>query len=186
LRQLGNNVKLYTKLLDQFQKSYGSAATDIAANIKADDYETAKRSAHTIKGLAGSLGATALQEISAKLEKLYRERAESADIEETLGFFGDELDAAIAGIRTYLEASAAPAPVSAAPAVNHTQLAAQLMTLSAHIDDSDARALMLFDEMKSQLTAYDPNAANCIAAAFEIFDFPTAADVVAELRARLG
>lgn len=185
LRQLGNNVKLYTKLLDQFQKSYASAATDIAANIQADDYETAERSAHTIKGLAGSLGATALQEVSAVLEKLCRERTEPAGINDTLGSFDKELTAAITGIREYLAASSAPAPAAAAT-VNHTQLAAQLMSLSAHIDDSDARALMLFDEMKSQLTAYDANAANRIAAAFEIFDFPTAAAVVAELRAKLG
>lgn len=186
LRQLGNNVKLYTKLLDQFQKSYASAAMDIAANIQADDYETAERSAHTIKGLAGSLGATSLQEVSATLEKLCREHADPAAITEPLGSFGKELDAAISGIRAYLEASSAPAAAPAAPTVNHTQLAAQLMSLSAHIDDSDARALMLFDEMKTQLTAYDPNAANRIAAAFEIFDFPTAAEIVAELRAKLG
>lgn len=187
LRQLGNNVKLYTKLLDQFQKSYASAPAEIAGSIRADDYETAERSAHTIKGLAGSLGATTLQEVSAKLEKLCRERAEEAAVAGTLGLFGEEMDMAISGIRECLAASAAPAaaPV-AAPAVNLAQLAGQLMSLSAHIDDSDARALMLFDEIKRPLATLDANAANRIAAAFEIFDFPAAAEVVAELREKVG
>lgn len=179
LRQLGNNVKLYTKLLDQFQKSYASAPAEIAGSIRADDYETAERSAHTIKGLAGSLGATTLQEVSARLEKLCRDRVEEAGVAETLGLFGEELGMAISGIREYLAASAAPV-------VNLTQLAGQLMSLSAHIDDSDARALMLFDEIKRQLAAYDTGATNRIAAAFELFDFPAAAEVVAELRAKVG
>ncbi|CAK7007048.1 MAG: hypothetical protein DELT_00283 [Desulfovibrio sp.] len=185
LRQLGNNVKLYTKLLDQFQKTYAPAAAEIAQNVASDDYETAERSAHTIKGLAGSLGATTLQDASAKLEKLCRDRVEGGDIAEAIGVFGQEMDLAITGIRGYLASAAAPV-APAAPAVNHAQLAAQLRSLSAHIDDSDARALMLFDEMKAQLTAYDQNAATRLAAAFELFDFPIAAEIVAELRAKLG
>lgn len=185
LRQLGNNMKLYMKLLDQFQKSYDSASSDIAAAIQRGDYETAERSAHTIKGLAGSLGAATLQTISQKLEKLCRDRVSGPELAETIGLFGEELNMAISGIRTCLAAAgAAAAPVT--PAVNYAQIASQLVSLSAHIDDSDARALMLFDDMKAQLSAYDPGAANRLAAAFELFDFPAAADVVAELRAKLG
>lgn len=184
LRQLGNNMKLYTKLLDQFQKTYASAAQDIAESINAGDYETAERNAHTIKGLAGSLGATALQEISAKLEKVCREKIQGAEYEESLAAFGKELDSAIAGIRSSMS-SEAPA-AQAAPAVSTSLLASQLAALAAHVDDSDAKALMLFDEIKPQLAAFDQNAAARIAASFELFDFAAAAAIIASLRSRLG
>ncbi|SBV99566.1 hypothetical protein KL86DPRO_11621 [uncultured delta proteobacterium] len=185
LRQLGNNIKLYNKLLDQFQKSYASAAQDIAENVAGGDYETAERSAHTIKGLAGSLGASTLQEVSAKLEKTCREQVQGAAFEEALSAFAKELDAAIAAIRSSMAAAEAPA-APAAPAVSANLLASQLATLAAHVDDSDAKALMLFDEIKTQIAAYDQNAAARLASAFELFDFVTAAEVIAALRSRLG
>lgn len=186
LRQLGNNLKLYTKLLDQFQKSYDTAADEIAQSVASGDFETAERSAHTIKGLAGSLGATSLQEVSASLEKLCREQNLGAEYATTLAAFGKEIEAAVAGIRGYLGGAGQPAAQPAQPAVNTALLAGQLASLASHIEDSDARALMLFDEMRPQLSGFDQNAAARLAAAFEVFDFATAAEVVAALRSRLG
>lgn len=186
LRQLGNNVKLYDKLLDRFQSSYEDAAKELAESVAAGDHETAERSAHTIKGLAGSLGATTLQEASARLEKICREQVTGGEYEDALAAFGQQLAAAITGIRSYMNGSAAAAPQVAAPAVSTGALAGQLATLAAHVDDSDAKALMLFDELKPQLAAYDQNATLRIASAFELFDFTAAADVIAALRAKLG
>lgn len=186
LRQLGNNVKLYDKLLDRFQSSYDAAPKEIAESVASGDFETAERSAHTIKGLAGSLGATMLQEASARLEKICREGVTGSDFDEALAEFGKELSAAIAGIRSYMGGGSAAAAPQAGPAVNTGQLASQLATLAAHVEDSDAKALMLFDEIRPQLTAYDQNAAARIASAFELFDFATAAEVIASLRAKLG
>ncbi|MCC8194972.1 MAG: Hpt domain-containing protein [Deltaproteobacteria bacterium] len=188
LRQLGNNVKLYDKLLDRFQQSYASAPQEIAQSVDAGDNETAERSAHTIKGLAGSLGAAALQEASARLEKVCREQIRGPEYEDALRAFAKELDAVIGGIRAYQNgAHRAPAAAQAvAPAVNTGLLASQLAALAAHVDDSDAKALILFDGIKDQLAAYDQNAGARIAAAFESFDFATAAEVIASLRARLG
>ena len=185
LRQLGNNMKLYNKLLDQFQKSYASMAQDIAESVSSGDNGTAERSAHTIKGLAGSLGATTLQENAAKLEKLCREQNTGPEYEEALANFGKELDAAISGIRMYMAESEAPAPQAAPAAANTSLLASQLASLAAHVEDNDARALMLFDEIKDQLTAYDKAAATLIGSSFEVFDFSTAAEVIASLRERL-
>lgn len=188
LRQLGNNVKLYNKLLDQFQKSYTATARDIAESVSSGDYETAERSAHTIKGLAGSLGAAGLQEAAAKLEKICREQTAGDGYEDALGAFAGELEAAITAIRAFMaagEAAASPVP-GAAGAVNTGLLSSQLATLAAHVNDSDAKALLLFDEMKPQLTAYDSLAAARLASALDLFDFTAAAEAIAFLRSRLG
>lgn len=185
LRQLGNNVKLYNKLLDQFQKSYAGSAQDIAEAAESGDFETAERNAHTIKGLAGSLGASALQATSLNLEKLCRDQARGPEFETALDAFAREITATISSIRLYM-AQLDPPAAPAAPAVNTALLAGQLTQLAAHVDDSDARALLLFDEIKTQIAAYDPSSAQRIASAFELFDFVTAAEVIASLRARLG
>lgn len=184
LRQLGNNMKLYTKLLDQFQKSYATAGRDLAESVAAGDFETAERSAHTIKGLAGSLGVSSLQETAAVLERLCKEQASEAELAEPMAAFGKEIDAAVESIRGFLAQNAAPAPQTAS-GVDAAKLAAQLANLAAHVDESDAKALMLFDEMRPHLAAFDQSAAVKIAAAFEMFDFMDAAEVIAALRARL-
>lgn len=186
LRQLGNNLKLYDKLLDRFQSSYESAAQEIAESVASGDHETAERSAHTLKGLAGSLGAASLQEAAARLEKACREHESGSAYEDALAAFGQELAAVIAGIRAYMSDGGAPAARAPSPAVNTGVLASQLATLAAHVDDSDAKALMLFDEIKQQLAAYDQSAAGRIASAFELFDFATAAELITSLRAKLG
>lgn len=185
LRQLGNNVKLYNKLLDQFQKSYAGAAQEIANSVSGGDFSTAERTAHTIKGLAGSLGASSLQQTAANLEKLCREQVTGSDYSDTLAAFGKEMDAAIAGIRNHLAGNSAPAPQTAQP-IDTARLAQQLAALAAHVDDNDAQALMLFDAIRAQVTAYDRHAATRIAAAFDVFDFADAAAAIASLRAKLG
>ena len=185
LRQLGNNMKLYTKLLDQFQKTYATAGQDLSASIADGDYETAERSAHTIKGLAGSLGAPSLQKISADLEQLCKARTPAAEVASSLVIFDTEITNAIGAIKGFLAQAAAPAPQAAA-AVNTAQLASQLANLASHVDDNDARALMLFDETKEHLLAYDKEAAAKMASAFEMFDFAAAGEIIATLRTRLG
>lgn len=186
LRQLGNNVKLYNKLLDRFQSSYDAAPGEIAESVATGDFETAERSAHTLKGLASSLGAPLLQETAARLEKICREKITGSEFEEALADFGRELAAAIASIRLYMGGGAPAAPQPVDTAVNTGLLASQLAALAAHVEDSDAKALLLFDEIRPQLNAYDQNAAAAIAAAFELFDFTTAAEVIQSLRAKLG
>lgn len=187
LRQLGNNMKLYVKLLDKFEKSYAAAPEEMAGYLKSGDFETAERTAHTIKGLAGSLGASALQEVSFTLEKLFRDKAAGPEVTAAVEAFSTEITAAVEAIRGFLAASAQPAPaVAAAPGVDKAMLASQLANLASHVDESDARALMLFDEMRAHLDAFDAAAAKEIASAFEMFDFTAAADVIVALRQKLG
>lgn len=184
LRQLGNNMKLYTKLLDQFQKTYASAGQDIAENITAGDYETAERSAHTIKGLAGSLGVSSLREAAAALEKQCKAKLPAAELEQPIALFAREIDAAVSGIREFLSQTASPSsPV--ASSVDTARLASQLAVLASHVEESDAKALMLFDGMRGHLAAYDNDMAAKIGSAFEMFDFAAVSEAIAILRARL-
>ena len=65
---LSNNTELFRKLLQKFLANYSEAPAKISDLIANDDIEAAHRMAHSIKGVAGSLGMTQLQACAADLE----------------------------------------------------------------------------------------------------------------------
>ena len=68
LVRLGNKERLYVKLLKQFLMYYGNTESQFYAAFDSGDMVTAQRIAHTLKGLAGSIGASSLAGESAFLE----------------------------------------------------------------------------------------------------------------------
>ncbi len=68
LGRINNNKKLYKTLLLKVKRDYADAAEQIARLIENNVLEEACRLAHSIKGVAGNLGAGKLQEASARIE----------------------------------------------------------------------------------------------------------------------
>lgn len=69
LSRIGGKTKLYLRLLEDFQSNYLDVRDQIIEHLENDDPETAKRLAHTMKGLSGTVGAADLQKSAAALEK---------------------------------------------------------------------------------------------------------------------
>jgi CheY-like chemotaxis protein len=69
LKTVIGNEKLYRKLLGQFYESNRNVVPEIKNTLEAGDMETAARLAHTVKGVAGNLGAEALFPAAADLEQ---------------------------------------------------------------------------------------------------------------------
>ena len=70
LGRLMNNKNLYKKLLDKFGAGYSDYDAKIAEAFGAGNMEDAMHLSHTMKGLAGNLGAEDLQEASLTLEMI--------------------------------------------------------------------------------------------------------------------
>ena len=68
LTKLGGNQNLYRKLLTEFRYNHSDAASDIQIALDKDDLDTAIRLAHTVKGVAGNIGANRLHSAAADLE----------------------------------------------------------------------------------------------------------------------
>ncbi|MEO5346471.1 MAG: PAS domain S-box protein [Magnetococcus sp. YQC-9] len=68
IARLGGNKGLYVKLLFRFLEGHKQGEQALRAALKADDRVLAGRLMHTLKGVAGSVGAVALQEICLNLE----------------------------------------------------------------------------------------------------------------------
>ncbi|MBF0162287.1 MAG: response regulator, partial [Magnetococcales bacterium] len=61
LYRMGGNLKGYLALLGKFRRNQGEAEAAIRTALGTDDWETAERLAHTLKGVAGAIGAAVLE-----------------------------------------------------------------------------------------------------------------------------
>ncbi|MFP5393429.1 MAG: response regulator, partial [Gammaproteobacteria bacterium] len=72
LRHVAGNTVLYRQLLERFHASQRDAAADIRADIAAGRHQDASKRAHTLRGVAGNIGARELQALAQELEELLR------------------------------------------------------------------------------------------------------------------
>ncbi len=68
LKKLANNQRLMKKLLNEFKNDYQYSAEEVTKLLSYGKKDDAARIAHTIKGLAGTIAAEKLREISTELE----------------------------------------------------------------------------------------------------------------------
>jgi response regulator RpfG family c-di-GMP phosphodiesterase/signal transduction histidine kinase len=92
LGRMAGRQDLYLDVLAQFASDQGDAPARIRAALAAGDPGTAERLAHTLKGLAGTLGAGPVEAWSADLEAAIRRR----ETPEALATLVDGLEARVA------------------------------------------------------------------------------------------
>jgi HPt (histidine-containing phosphotransfer) domain-containing protein len=90
LGRVAGNEKLLRKLLGRFLETQSNVTLRIKAALDAHDMETATREAHTIKGLAGNIGADALFKYAEELEHKFK-KGEVTHLDSTLDTFESEL-----------------------------------------------------------------------------------------------
>ena len=153
LGRMGNNAQLYRRLLNQFAYEYSDAPEQLVTALHNGENEAAARLAHSIKGVAGNLGATAVQEAAAAIEAAVNDAgsmpAATAELVEELRCMLAEV---IAGIGSLPPASgeeaagtleAEPADISAA--------VRQLDQLRALLVEADSEAIDFLDTAKEEL-----------------------------------
>lgn len=69
LARVAGNKNLYRKLLGMFAQNYKSAGEDLDRLVSGGSMEEARALAHTIKGVAGNIGATDLFEAAKVLNE---------------------------------------------------------------------------------------------------------------------
>lgn len=78
VHNLGGKEELYRKHVEKFQAKYGGSGKEIEQALISKEYEEARRIAHSVKGLAGTLGMGKLQKRAAQLEIKIAEEAYQA------------------------------------------------------------------------------------------------------------
>ena len=80
LSHVSGNKKLYINLLAKVRDGYGKTAREIKEAVEKEDRELAVRLAHTVKGVAGNIGAKQVQEAAAVVEKALKDGEENKEI----------------------------------------------------------------------------------------------------------
>jgi PAS domain S-box-containing protein len=143
LSRVAGNRKLYLKLIRQFAEQQGPAITQVTDALAKGDTALAERLAHTLKGVAGNIGAKPVQTAAGVLEKLIRNRAKAEEVASAKQQVAVVLDPLVEQLKAApgSMASETPAPTSAPATVNPAQsreAATQLSKLLAEFDPGAA------------------------------------------------
>lgn len=80
LRRMGGNQKLYEKLLRKFSYSFEENRTNLLQYLQENDFASAARTAHTVKGNAGSLGIERVFALAKELDMSLRQGEKQDDL----------------------------------------------------------------------------------------------------------
>jgi signal transduction histidine kinase/CheY-like chemotaxis protein len=117
LSRVSGNRKLYLTLLGQFIEQQGAAIDEITGALIRKDIALAERLAHTLKGVAGNIGATRVQSSAGALEKLIRDGAEAKGVDAARQQVADQLIPLVTELRAALRPTATDAPEPSIPAI---------------------------------------------------------------------
>jgi two-component system sensor histidine kinase/response regulator len=147
LHRVAGNKKLYRKLLRQFSSTEADAAQRIAAALTENDRALAERLAHTVKGVAGNIGAPTVQNAAAQLEKAIKGSAPAVEIEARRA----ALEACLAQLVQGLKVALQGADGEPAQAGDPEQVKAAVEQLSRYLAASDAAAIDCFESAAPHL-----------------------------------
>ncbi len=148
--RLAGNTKLYRKLLRQFFNTEAGAAHRIASALAENDHRLAERLAHSVKGVAGNIGATAVQNAAARLETAIAGSAPAPEIEVLRAALEECLSSLIQGLETVLEAADGGRTQAGDPA----QVKQAVEQLSRYLADSNAAAIDYFETAAPHLRIF--------------------------------
>ena len=98
LTMTGGKPEFFIKMLTKFANSYVEAPAEIKQMLADGDIESAVIKAHSIKGVAGTLGAKGLHAFAADVETALKNDPQNVD-EDMYGKFSAELTKVIEGIK---------------------------------------------------------------------------------------
>jgi HPt (histidine-containing phosphotransfer) domain-containing protein len=145
------NAELYRRLLLRFLASYRDFAADFAAACQDEDETSPTRSAHTLKGVAASIGAAQVAEAAGLLETACQAGHAVPEIQNQLSLVCAALEPVIEGLATLVATT--PAQDDSANPVDFdaTQLKGLLQRLSGLLADCDVDAADLVRELRPTL-----------------------------------
>jgi two-component system sensor histidine kinase/response regulator len=179
-----NNLKLYRKLLGKFRDSQGDFDTQFRSAQQDADPEAATRCAHTLKGVAGSIGAEAVQETASALEAACIEERASLEIDPLLEQVCAALAPVIAGLDVLSQPVAETAEGREFDLAIVKPMLAQLRELLER-DDADAQNVL--DELEPLIAGtLHAGSFKRLGDSLGSYDFGEALEILGELERNLA
>ncbi|MDQ5887779.1 MAG: hypothetical protein QG667_1070 [Pseudomonadota bacterium] len=179
---------LYLKLLQMFHDKYGNGfAKGIQQAVAEQDWSGAERQAHSMKGMAGTLGARALQEKAATLEMAIRRHQQdriTGQMDEVVA----ELDNVLAGIARLPQQQATPLPQDVQPNIEPGMAGKTLFAFLSLLKQRDTEALSQFAGIRAMLAGWPgtDEALQQLDAAISRLDFASTHTLIKDMADQAG
>jgi HPt (histidine-containing phosphotransfer) domain-containing protein len=170
---------LYLTMLRMFAAGQKTAVAEINQALESNIWKTAERVAHTLKGVAGTIGAAALQLLAEKLETAIKEGRPREEVDARLDELKMVLESLLGQLEQQLPEDRGNISVSVAP----EQLKVVCDTLERMLTDDDAEAVDVLDAHADLLNVAFPTHYRTIADTIRSFNFEAA---LVALRAATG
>jgi PAS domain S-box-containing protein len=175
LRRLGGRQALYERLIASFAQDAPAELQALAAHVRERRRPDAVRALHTLRGLAGAVGASALATLAAEQEQAVRAGGDAAAAD--VQALQRQLDDTLAAL-----APTSGAPPAAAPPQDPREALRRLRPLLA---ERNMRSVGACEQLAGQAQALGPDFV-ALAGAVERLDFAAALKACDRLLADLG
>jgi two-component system sensor histidine kinase/response regulator len=185
-RRVAGNEALYGKLLLDFHRNYAASVERIVAALSQGTLADAEREVHTLKGVAGNIGAMQLHRAAEELDLALRSgdlgkaRSLLPGVERELSLVIDGLDP-LAKDAAVARDGAQSSDVMAAGAVDRAALQKAARALSDLVRKNDPEADHALEQLRAALQGGRRKELEGIAQALDVFDFRGAAKALAAL-----
>lgn len=172
LARVRHNQALYRRLLEQFVATQADAATRIEQALIAGRLEEAELIAHTVKGVAGNIGAAAIYSLAQQLETAVAS-GDAAGYESALSAFGPSLTDFAGRLDRALAASAV-VEVPSVASLDTGEIAAALTRLQHMLSSSDSEANEHYQSLRAHLRPLSAELCSLLEIALAQYDFDAA------------
>jgi CheY-like chemotaxis protein len=148
LKYFNGNIVNYQHMLAKFIATYGDNAEKIQENLNSGDYQSAERLAHTLKGIAATLGMEALRIAAFDVEKDIHAKQDKVDLGKQIDKLKNVLDSVNLEINTLNLAETHPAESR----IDKDQIKSLLSELESRLIDDSPTAADVWHKLKSALS----------------------------------
>jgi two-component system sensor histidine kinase/response regulator len=177
LRRVSGKIALYETILRKYISSQTTVVDELRAAVTQQNFELAKRLAHTTKGVSGNIGATEVQGIAAEIEAGLDENVDPVAILDKLAVLQSALVPLLQSLAVCLPKEAKAVAVN----VDVEKLAELRMQLTDFLKGDDSQAADLFEEHASLFRAAWPEQFKSLEADLKNFDFDQALQTLAAI-----
>lgn len=185
LKTTQNNTKLYRKLLVKFHRSQGDFEQQYRAALQSADPEAATRCAHTLKGVAGNIGAKQVEVAAKELEQASAQKAVESELMTLLEDVINALAPVLEGLSVLSLNKGGK--VSSTESLDLDKLTPLLKQLRGLLEEDDTDAGDIVEEIMelSGISKYE-QALQSVTTALEEYDFEQALEELQRFESTLS
>jgi two-component system sensor histidine kinase/response regulator len=191
LRRVMGKQALYLSILRKFLAGHADAVAQLKKALGNGDSVTAGRLAHTLRGVAGNIGATGIQQAAELVERAIKEMIEPVALATLIDELDTKLGALVRELRTFLPPTTGDGQaetglsvqMESGPSSQPEAILPKLHTLRKLLADDDATAAELFETDSADLRMALGSKFKSIQTAIAGYDFSAA---LALLEAAMG